>query len=169
MKNWIIVVCEGKAEVNLVSFVKQSFNKRITIENAAGLESLDILTKKLDKIIKTYDRKKTKEIKKLIFYLVLDNDLVESEKMLSYAKSKNCEVVKLEPNIEGYLLDLVSKKVGFNYKTEWFRKQCKDKFEEYFSKKAHDLKNKDWESIFGDDLENNPDPILQGIISIFKN
>ena len=173
MKKVYILVHEGDADGNLFSYLKVTLkcNKKFTPENLNGCSDLTSFKDKYNKIKTRYGLRSNSKLYELIF--LFDNDLDENKsfEIRKYIQAKGHAIIQTHPNIEGFLLELIGKKISFKVKTELDRKNCKKLFFKEFSLEAHQLKTKDWEKIFGqsgfkiEDLAAN-NPILKSLTDL---
>ena len=174
-----VIACEGDAEINLFGYLKISIHKKLTTdlkpslrtENLGGFNSQSEFEKEYKDLMKKYDLNDRSKLIQFVF--LFDNDLSDSHKIKSFLEKQEHLVTQLDPNIEGFILELIGKTITGNNRTELFRKQCKEKFKKEFGVETHRMKTKDWDKIFGKDccninslIKNNPE--LESLVKIIK-
>lgn len=165
-KRLIFVFCEGDAEVNLFGFLKLHYsNKNNSFKevNMGGFRSFAEFEKKYSKRMKGLSLQYGKDYSMMRFCFLFDNDLEDSEKIVSFLKKEGHMVQLCDPNIEGLLLSFCGEQVRENTKNELFRKKIKDDFENYFCCEAHEVKEGKLNELITEGVVKNSFPILYGI------
>jgi hypothetical protein len=152
LREVVITFCEGETEIMLFAFFKIVFsNKKIEFRppiNLGGVNNLRDFKRTYNKQMRAQSLKPKKEYTSVKFLFFIDNDLPDSDKILSFLKTRGHLVQLSEPNSEGLILSMVGKNQGQNLKTEDFRKKCKKNFKDHFNCEVHQLKEGKLKQIF---------------------
>jgi hypothetical protein len=161
-KTYYLLVCEGQTEFNLFAYLKNKFREfqqsDIRFSNKIEIKKLNISGGILHGVNNTKQFiTKNKLIKKHyhdqnILY-ILDQDLKDTQAIVKIIKKQTGDVVQfIKYNSEYFLLNLkgvnLSKPAAFTADWGRFRRYCKERFFVVFGKKAHELKDADFDKIF---------------------
>ncbi len=168
-RDTVITFCEGEAELQLFAFLKSQYsNKKVTFKaiNLKGVADLISFKRKYNKQMKSQGLKPKKDFANVRYLFIIDNDLIDSDKIIAFLKTSGHLVQELEPNAEGLMLGLAGQSQGNNLKTDVFRKKCKENFKNQFNCDAHQLKESKFKEIFNSEtILKNKLPVLH---SLFK-
>ena len=162
-KVYYLLICEGPTEFNLFAYLtRNKFRELFDKSNIKFSDKVEVVEAGVSQgrlngaghishFKSKYDRIKQKYSGQKLFF-VLDKDLDDSLKIEAVILSGGDIVQFLVCNSEHLLLKLSGKNPknpsDFSNMTD-FRAYCKIEFKKHFHKKASDLKDSDFNSIFG--------------------
>jgi hypothetical protein len=167
-KNIIITFCEGKAEKNLLLYLRSKYSNgknRFNPELLDGFSNYEMFRNKYEDKMTKLSLEPKKEYSSIRKLFLIDDDLEESEKIIEFLTREEHIIQTCYPNIEGMILSATGKKLGTNTKNESFRKKCKDMFKREFGCEADEIKENKLDRILSiEDIKNHL-PILFALLS----
>ena len=149
-KDVYLMCFEGEAEENLFAYLKSRFcdtNKSFKPISLKGFNSLEVFKRKYNQTYKANGLKKRKLGQKVHFVFFIDGDLDDTPAIIAFIESEGHRHQINNQNTESVLLRMAGINLIVSTPLPDFRKKSKAKFIERFGKEAHQLKDKDFDTI----------------------
>ena len=163
-KDVYLICFEGDAEENLFAYLKARFskqNRRFTPAPLGGFSSLSIFKRKYNQVYKANGLKRRREGENIHFVFFIDGDLDDSPAIIAHIASEGHRYQTNIQNTETVLLRMVGINLTVDTLLPDFRKKSKARFLEKFGKKAHEMKDVDFDKIITEALFQTHFPLLR--------
>lgn len=148
----VVVLCEGKAERNLFSFLHHNFaNKKTKFKlpkDLNGVRNSDDFIQKYDSCLKGLKQKYGSDFKNVTLLFIIDYDLSDSKKISDSIEANGHLVQLCDPNTEGMIMRIIGKPVKKEVGDVDYRTKCKHAFEGHFKCEVDKLKEDKLKKIF---------------------